>query len=336
MNIREIAKRTGISHTTVSRALNNSPLVAEKTKQRIQQVAQEIGYSIDASAKSLATGIRMTIGMLYPYSTLRKVGSLYTNELIHSIQEECKLKQFDSIVNGYDTVGEDIREITRLVREKKVDGLIVIGHEMTAEAVEEIAQSTQNLLLINPGPALQDANHSKIIIDHRFGGELAYEPLKHLLPQELAFVAQDNPQFYSRTAGFLAALAKDRGESATHLVTQLTLESGSYEAAYATTIQNLDLLKTKKGIFVETDKSAFGVMNALQDNHVRIPDQVALVGYDDVEWCAYSHPSLTTIHQPRTDVAKLAAVIMYSLILKKDPTVRTHILKPTLVQRKST
>lgn len=336
MNIREIARRTGISHTTVSRALNDSPLVAEKTKEHIQQVARELGYAIDANAKSLATGIRMTVGMLYPYSTLRRIGSVYTSELIHSIREELRLKGFDAVVNGYDTVGEDIKEITRLVREKKVDGLIVIGHEMTAEAVREIALSTSNLLLINPGPTMTDSPHDKIIIDHQYGGELAYEPLREIEANQLLVVSQDAQQFYSRTKGFLDAVSREQGEKAVASVRRLTLENGSYETAYADATRHISLFRTCRGVFVETDKSAFGIMNALQDARLSIPFDIAVVGYDDVEWCSYCRPALTTIHQPRTNVAKLAVRILNDRILGNATEVETHILQPTLVLRAST
>jgi LacI family transcriptional regulator len=330
MNIREIARQAGTSYTTVSRALNDSPLIAQKTKERIQQIAKDLGYSIDAGAKSLATGIRMTLGILYPYHNLRKVESLYTNELIHSIREELRLKGFDTMINGYDTVSEDMSEMTRLVRQKKIDGLVIIGHEMNHEALKEISRSTGNILLINPNKDLEAAPCSKILVDHRKGGMLAAQALQDIVPEELLIIKQSTAQFSHRTEGFLSVYGSEAA-----LVTVYDIEEGSYESAYRFISDHIEEVRKFRGIFVQEDRSAFGVMNALQDNRIMIPDDISVVGYDDIQWCEYSRPTLTTIHQPRTDAAVIAAQIMYDYVVNNDPQVRTVSLEPVLRIRDS-
>ncbi len=329
MNIREIAQRTGKSHTTVSRALNDSPLIAEKTKERIKQVAKELGYELDASAKSLATGIRMTISVLYPYSTLRKIGSQYTSELIQSVREALHEYRFDCIVNGYDTVGEDLSEMTRLIREKKVDGIIVLGYELTREAVLALQQSTQNIVLINPNPALETHGCARILIHNEHGGALAYEALKNVPKEQIFVLSHDRQQYTVRAEGFLQAMQADQS----HV---WLAEDESFETAYRYILEHKHLLPDCKGLFVVTDIMAFGACKALLELGYKIPADIAVVGYDDIEWCAYCTPSLTTIRQPRTEVARQAASLIVKMVKEKTALPSTVVLTPTLVRREST
>lgn len=329
MNIREIAQRTGKSHTTVSRALNDSPLIAEKTKLRIKQIAKELGYELDASAKSLATGIRMTIAVLYPYSTLRRIGSQYTSELIQSIRAALHEYRFDCIVNGYDTVGEDLSEMTRLIREKKVDGIIVLGYELNREAVLALQQSTQNIVLLNPNPALETNGCARILIHNEYGGALAYEALKNIPKEQIFVLSHDRQQYSVRADGFLQAMQADQS----HV---WLAEDDSFETAYRYIMEHKQRLPTCKGIFVVTDIMAFGVCKALLELEYAIPGDIAVVGYDDIEWCAYCTPSLTTIHQPRTDVARQAASLIVKMVKEKTALSSTVVLTPNLVRREST
>nr|WP_319472529.1 LacI family DNA-binding transcriptional regulator [uncultured Sphaerochaeta sp.] len=329
MNIREIAQRTGISHTTVSRALNDSPLVAEKTKMRIKQVAKELGYELDASAKSLATGIRMTIAVLYPYSTLRRIGSQYTSELIQSIRAALHEYRFDCIVNGYDTVGEDLSEMTRLIREKKVDGIIVLGYELTRDAVLALQQSTQNIVLINPNPTLSAEGCARILIHNEYGGALAYEALRNAPKEQLFVLSHDRQQYVVRTEGFLRAMQSDYS----HV---WLADDESFETAYRYIMEHRGQLSHCKGLFVVTDIMAFGACKAILELGYSIPDDIAVVGYDDIEWCAYCTPSLTTIHQPRSDAARQAASLIVQAVKEKVSVSNTVVLTPNLVRREST
>ncbi|NCC65936.1 MAG: LacI family transcriptional regulator [Spirochaetia bacterium] len=329
MNIREIAQRTGISHTTVSRALNDSPLVAEKTKERIKQIAKDLGYELDASAKSLATGIRMTIAILYPYSTLRRIGSQYTSELIQSLRAALHMYRFDCIVNGYDSVGEDLSEMTRLIREKKVDGIIVLGYELTKEALAALQKSTDKIVLINPNPQLEGANCARLLINNEYGGSLAYEELRCLGNEGLFVLSQDRPQYSVRAQGFLKAMGAD--DSRLWLV-----EDEAFETAYHFVMQHKEKLSYCKGLFVVTDIMAFGACKALLELGYRIPQDIAVVGYDDIEWSSYCTPSLTTIHQPRSDVANKAAKLIVEAVIEKALLDQTVTLSPNLVKREST
>jgi len=328
VNIRDIAKQTGFSHTTVSRALNGSPLISEKTKQVIQARAEELGYVIDASARSLATGIRNTVGILYPYSNLRRIGSQHTSEVIESMRNALREKNLDAIVNGYDTIGERMSEIPRLLREKKVDALIILGYEVTAQVIEEITRYTSSYLLVNPDPKDDLSASPAITIDNIQGGALAYEHLAATTEGKLLVVSSKTPQFEARVAGF--------ADNDPSRVDRFYIDDESYQSAYRSTMENSEFIISHRGIFVTSDVMAMGVMNALLDLSVSVPDTCSLVGYDDIEWCSYSRPSLSTIHQPRSAVAHHAAQIIERMVFHKSEAIEKVHLLPTWVERQST
>ena len=332
MTIRKIAKLAGTSYSTVSRALNNSPLVAEHTKQRISRLADELGYQINASARGLATGIKTIIGIVYPFQSLRPHESVYTNQAIDLIRKELNRYHFDTLIAGYDrdsrSQGDDI---TRLVRQKKVDGLVIFGQEISSVQIRALRATGFPFLLVNPPPLREVRACNRICIDHRYGGYLAGSRLVETGRRRLLCLTENSLQFPVRTEGFVQAL-----ESAQPVQYKtMFLENGLYETAYEFIHANIDTIQEFDGIFVQSDISSIGVLNCLRDHHISVPDDIAIVGFDDIQWAQYARPRLTTVHQPKDEVAAICAQLIMELV---DGGVQTPIrkrLKPVLVVRES-
>ncbi|MFP4153439.1 MAG: LacI family DNA-binding transcriptional regulator [Alkalispirochaeta sp.] len=327
MNIRKIAEIVGMSHMTVSRALNNSPLVAAKTRDRVLEVARSLGYQINAGARGLATGLTMTVGILYPYHRLREVESWYTSQLMHDIRSALWDNGFDTMIAGYETVRDDLSDITRLVAQRKVDALILIGYEITEESLAAVAAITPRYLAVNPPQAPWMAEHRGIFIDQEHGGALAAKTLLAAGRSGISVVLESKPLFDTRYAGFSRAFG---GDPVTFLV-----EDGRFETAYRLAEQNAEELCRSDGIFVGSDVTALGVMSALLDQGVKVPDQVGIVGFDDIEWARYSRPRLTTVHQPRREVAAAAADRIAELVRDDMSGPRTDVFAPRMVMRES-
>jgi LacI family transcriptional regulator len=333
MTIRKIAKLAGTSYSTVSRALNNSPLVAEDTKRRIAQLADELGYQINASARGLATGIKTIIGIVYPFHSLRPHESVYTNQAIDLIRKELNVYHFDTLIAGYDrdtqTDGDDI---TRLVRQKKVDGLVIFGQEISPGQIRALRDTGFPFLLVNPPPLREVRSCHRICIDHRHGGFLAGTRLIETGRRRLLCLTEDSVQFRVRTDGFVSAV-----ESSAQPIQfkKMLLENGLYETAYEFIHANIQSIREFDGIFVQSDISSIGVLNCLRDHQVSVPDEVAIVGFDDIQWAQYARPSLTTVHQPKDEVAAIATEIIMELITGGAGTPIRKQLKPVLVIRES-
>jgi LacI family transcriptional regulator len=327
VNIRRIAKLVGTSHMTVSRALNNSPLVAEETRKRVLEVAESLGYQINAGARGLATGLTTTIGILYPYHRLREVESWYTSQLMHDIRSALWKHGFDSMIAGYDTADHNLSDITRLMAQKKVDGLIVIGYEVTAEALEALASITHRYIAVNP-PRMPWMNaHTGLFIDQELGGALAAQTLRSAGRIRVAVALEPTPQFETRHTGFIREIGDD--------VPVFHLPDGTYRAAYDLAVERGTELTRIDGLFGGSDISALGVMNGLLDRGIRVPEEIAIVGFDDIEWARYARPALTTVHQPRREVAAAAAERIMALVQDAGDDPMSTVFQPRVIARES-
>lgn len=331
LNIRKLAQLAGTSYSTVSRALNDSPLVKDSTKQRIRRLARDLGYQIDFSARSLATGMRMIVGVVYPYHSLRPHESMYTSQAIDRIRIALSQQGFDTLTAGYADDAGPGEDIARLIRQKKVDGLLVFGHEISDRQIAQLHELDASFLLINPPPRPVADACSHISIDHEHGGYLAGKRLIAAGRGRLLCVREDTMQFEARTAGFARA-AEEAGRS----IETLILTDGRFETAYRTVLEQMTRVRRFDGIFVESDTSSIGVLNALLDNGVAVPGDVSIVGYDDIQWSRYSRPALTTVHQPVEEVAELAAEGIVALMAAEERDERLQRrLQPVLVDRES-
>jgi DNA-binding LacI/PurR family transcriptional regulator len=169
------------------------------------------------------------------------------------------------------------------------------------------------------------------MIDHFKGGRLAAQAFISRGRKRLGTVSEDMPQFIERIRGCESEIER-RDISPPR---RLHLESGSYEDAYCFASDQLETLKHCDGLFVQSDNSAFGIMNALQDHGVKIPDDISIIGYDDVDWCSCSRPALSTIHQPKTQVASETAEVIKDRVLNGNKDRFQKILEPDFIERES-
>ncbi len=336
ITIREIAKIMNISHTTVSRALNDSDKVTDKTKEKVKEVAKRYGYQLNYTAKSLATGIKMTIGILYPSSRIRLNDSWYTSTLISLIRKELEKENFDCIISGYDTTENHVNEICRLVIEKKVDGLMILGQEINSSIIEVLDQSTTNLLFINPNPKLNLDNYNQIIIDDIYGGKVVADKFEKYKESEILVIAQDTNQFKRRIDGFKNEYKLLNNINGKVKIKELFISDTEINSLRESINKDKEIFDGVKAIFALSDRIAFGICNILNELNYSVPNDINLIGYDDIEWCEYFIPTLSSVHQPRFKVAKLASSIMKKRILDKENKIDKILLKPKLICRKST
>ncbi|RKX88944.1 MAG: LacI family transcriptional regulator [Spirochaetes bacterium] len=335
--IKDIARLVGVSHSTVSRALNGSPLISSVTRERIQAIADRMDFEFNEGARRLKNRKTGIIGVLY-YSVLNDFrSSLYTNELFRDLRHSLERVGLDAlVVEAYnDQSGQS--NIARLIRQNKVDGFVIIHPEIRREDYELIKVHKLPIVHIHMiSDGISRDSVDCFFTDNYEGGHLA---ARHLIDsgcrkiQVVRIDENEAEEFRQRTLGCLSAL-----EEAGFIVDVEGFFSCdcSYKGGYRLVKENHIHLREYDGIFIPADIAAFGFLNALKEEGIRVPEDLKVIGFDDSPVGRMTLPSLTTIHQPREELADKASKRIRSLLFDdtSDEPIQEYV-KPALVIRES-
>jgi LacI family transcriptional regulator len=333
--IKDIACAAGVSHSTVSRSLNDSPLISEVTKERIRRIAKEMDYSVDSSARSLSTRRTGTVAVIFPELFDHFANSLYMGMLIQDIRRGFDRFSMDSIVTFPRNEYTRESNIERLVSQRKIDGLLVAHPELSRDDWEYIGSGAVPFVVLHFKPRGFDySGMNYIFTDHLCGGELATEKLIASGCRSILCLTEDSgeAQFRDRTEGYRKALACNNLEYKDSLVKKVPV---SFESGWNTVMSMKGQLDCFDGIFAQADIVAVGCIEALKALGLSVPADIPVVGYDDTELGAVFRPGLTTVHQPREEHAALACSRLIDLIRGEKGLPLQVVLQPQLVVRDS-
>lgn len=287
--IRDVAKKAGVGVGTVSRVLNNNPQVSEATRQKVAAIIEELDFHPSEVARRLSTGKALAVGVIAPFFTRRAiVGRL------EGIEAALAQSDYDLILYNVETPEQCAKLFRNIPRERRVDGLVIVTLRPTDHDVEYFRRSGMPVVLV-------DSNHPDLVsvrIDDVDGGRQATQHLVDLGHTRIAFIGDylDSPFGFQSSAerleGYRAVLAENgipfrpeyhkQGEYARHTAHRLTEE-----------LMTLDEPPT--AIFAASDTQALGVIEAIQQMGLRVPEDIPVIGYDDFPEAAYV--GLTTVHQ---------------------------------------
>ncbi|ADI00306.1 LacI family DNA-binding transcriptional regulator [Salisediminibacterium selenitireducens] len=330
--IKEIARAAGVSHSTVSRALNDSPLIAEGTKEKIRQLASEMDFEVNHAARSLNRRVSNVIGIVTPPFFGDMKSELFfaslTDQLIRALQDEGYLikMEYGGAENG---------RVRKLSRGRNVDGLIIIDKDLPKSDAAFLKFEQMPVVFLHYEPEQFTPDEVYLVkTDHHTGGFLAGE---HLLENNrrrlMSLTAKDGVsiEYTERTDGFLHALKTHRAPDPVVLKTAL-----SFHAAYETVSMTPAIAKREiDGLFAQTDIIALAAIEAMKDMGVRVPEEIAVVGYDNIEIGSYFKPHLTTIEQPVRPMVETACRLLLEQMSGKNPPFQHVRIKPTLIKRDS-
>lgn len=291
----DIARLAGVSTATVSRALNGSELINEETRQRIMELARSLNYTINLGAKNLRSGNNSTIGVVIPYNPANRqsISDPFFLAMLGSLADALTEKQFDLLLSRVDA--EHLDSVSSLYDSGRVGGIIMIGQWGHHDQLNELAR--RNLPFVAWGAQLPQQMYCSVGSDNLSGGAIATEHLIGLGHKRIAFMGDKTlPEPEKRYAGYLKALRKAglKTESALYIET-----SFAPLVAQQAMRQHLDRHGLNfDAIVAASDLIAIGAMGVLHENGYKIPRDVSVVGYDDVEPAAHSFPPLTTVRQP--------------------------------------
>lgn len=335
MTSRDFAKLIGVSQSTVSRALNHSDLVPEEKRRYILQKAREYGFVLNSQAKSLRTQRTGTIGILFPKHFVSTTANMMQAFLYDCIQKEMHKYDYDIMVVYYKPEMEDFSSFERIIRTRKVDGFLVLRMELSAEEMQLIEDyQVPCVFLMNAGASIRP-NLNYLFSDSEYGG---YEVGKYLgqFPdyQKMFFtICEEREDAVRRLHGFRRGLeeAGCRLEDENILSCRLGID-----AAYQCFMQNRARFEGKKtAIFAYNDMLAIGIADACKNLGLAIPEQVQIIGMDDIPMATQLHPRLSTMHVAVEEMVPRSCRLLIDLINKENVSAQEWI-KPVLMLRETT
>jgi DNA-binding LacI/PurR family transcriptional regulator len=326
-SIKDIARIAQVSHPTVSRALQNSPLVNAQTAARIRKIADEAGYRASAVARGLVTRRTRTIGLV-----VTTVADPFASEVVCGIEQTANDFGYSVILADSNADPERERKVVQSLAERRVDGIIVTSSRVGALYVPLLSQMMVPIVLVNdqyPGEFV----HS-VMIRNRDGMRAVAEHMIALGHRRIAYIG-DRFGYQSdseRLAGYRAALGAAGLPAPDELVAQ---GDGGAEGAMRAMEQLLAIAKAPTAVCCYNDMTALGAMRCLRNRGLRVPDDISIAGFDDLFFAAYTEPPLTTIRQPMRRMGQMAMESLLKLMEGKESVTQVQI-EPELVVRHST
>ena len=329
----DIAHRAGVSQATVSRVLRGSPLVNVETRKRVEEAVRELNYKVDRHASSLRTQRSGTLALLLfedPTPDDSHINPFFLS-MLGSITRACALQGHDLLIS-FQQLSDDWH--ADFADSKKADGLILLGYGdylAYRDKLEKlVAQGTR---FVRWGAVLPDQPGVSFGSDNVYGGRQVAEHLLERGCRRIAFLGDASshyPEFFGRYNGYVDALTAAGVEVDPALQENAeSTEHSGYEAMRRLILQEAGF----DAVFAASDLIAIGAMRALSDHGLRVPQDVALAGFDDIAIASFVNPPLTTVLQ---DTGQAGAVLVDSLLgLIRGESVESEVLPVKLMVRKS-
>ncbi|MCA9916444.1 MAG: LacI family DNA-binding transcriptional regulator [Anaerolineales bacterium] len=324
--IYDIAKEAGVSPSTVSRALQDHPRIGVKTRARIQALAKSMGYVPSAVAKSLTTNKTWTIGII-----ITTVADPVLADIVDGIEAVAQEAGYSIFLSYSHNNPERELKVIEIFQRRRVDAIINIASLLGRTHKAALEELTIPIVLVE-NQGYRDYYH-QISTDSFGGAKMAVEHLIGLDHQRIGFVGANDRPFSSneRLAGYKKALEQANIPLMPELIT-IPEANNDYERGQIGLANILAAQPT--AVFCYNDRTAIGVMKECERQNIAIPQQLSIVGFDDIMAVSFLRPSLTTIRQPRVQMGKFAMQMILDLLDGQMPS--PCILPVELVVRQTT
>jgi len=327
VTIKDIARMLNVSHTTVSRSLNDSPLISKDTKARVLEIARKYNYTPNVTAKSLVLSKSYNIGLFF--STLKE--GTTANFFL------CSVRGVNKIINEpYKLVIDAVDEVEDLqyVKKKNFDGIILVSQDPEDDRfISHVLENKIPIVVLNR--EVEKLNVNTVLTDDRHGAEETTEYLLSKGHRKIAFI-EGKAEFKSaalRKEGFEQAMSKVGVK-----IPEKFNERGNYdlESGYEAMERLLHLKEKPTAVFCSNDDMAIGAMKAIRDKGLQVPDDVSLIGFDDNGISAYLTPAISTVRRPIEEMSREGATLLLNILNDgKEKAIRVLHLKAELMIRAS-
>lgn len=326
LTIKDIAKIAGVSQSTVSKVLNDRPDISAETKIKILEITKKYQFTPHAFGKALKKKTSENIGVLFCRDLYSISSNPFYSRVLEGIEAELAINNFSLLLQIITESTKD--ELPKMVRERRIDGLIMVG-TFKDNYINRILEETIKVIFIDPKKSLED--RCQILIDNEQG---AYQATKYLIDhghKRIGFISGDLSRlsFQQRYNGYVKALEYGNISLDKELIQTGGLENGYDHVKY--------LLENKKitAIFSANDINAIYGYTAINEMNLKIPDDVSVVGFDDIDLAKMSAPPLTTIRVYKEELGSIAVRTLLELIRGNVNKAITTIIPTKLIERNS-
>lgn len=334
VTLKDIAKRLGITVATVSRALKDYPDISTHTKKAVLDLVKELKYRPNPIALNLRKNQSKTIGVIIP-----EIMHNFFSTVISGIVETADIYGYSVVLcQTNESYQREVRE-TGVLLDSRVGGLIISLSNDTKDYAHLQEFLDYNIPVVLIDKICDELEVSKVVVDDMEG---AFHAVEHLIEQGCKRIAHlkgpvgpSNVKY--RYEGYLKALEKHKIPLDKNLIFECT--HMTFEEGYAQALKMLQLSKIPDAIFAGAEIAAVGALVALKEKNIKIPEQIAVVGFNDWKMASVIEPALSVVYQPGEEMGKIAFQILLNEIelSQKDETIihKTEVLKTHLIERKS-
>ncbi|MGZ4031123.1 MAG: LacI family DNA-binding transcriptional regulator [Tumebacillaceae bacterium] len=309
--IKDVASRAGVSPSTVSRVISNHPRISEKTKREVRQAMEELGYHPNILARSLAKKTSDTIGVLIPSTTEEFFMNPFFPELLRGITDVAKREGFDLLLSTSDSGKEDVNSLNRMIHGKRIDGVLLLSSRMQDPLMQVLRENPFPATLI--GRPQDDLPIAWVNNDNVLA---CYQATRHLIElghKRIGFLAGNEGLTVTsdRLAGYTQALEEAGLPNERRL---MAFSPFVEQSGYLGMMRLLALPDRPTAVVCSDDLLAFGAMRAAGELGYRIPEDIAVVGFNNVRLTEMSNPSLTSVDVHIYELGTTAAELLIEQI----------------------
>lgn len=329
----DVANLAGVSRTTVSFVLNDVKglNISTETRQRVREAAEKLSYVPDARAQALASRRAKVIGLVMTRSPHHISTDTFLPQIIGGLMEVTKDHKLRLLIEYVEADHQD-RAYLELARAKHIDGMLLLTPRIDDAGLKKLEQVDIPTVLMGE---LENTNLYSVDVDNALAAQQAVEYLLDLGHTQIACISNAPPSYTAspdRVRGYKNALSHAGLVPEDELIryADFTPESG-----YVQMKSLLGSGKTFTAVFVASDNVAMGVKAALREAGLRIPEDISLVGFDDIPWAQFADPPLTTVHLQAQELARRACLVLMDLLHGQTPEPKRQVIETHLVVRKS-
>jgi LacI family transcriptional regulator len=328
MTIKDVAKRAGVGIATVSRALHGSSRVSAETAARVKKAAEDLGYRPNTNAQTLASGRSHMLGLV-----VSDITNPFFPELIKGFEEVALDSGYDVFVASTNYEPARTALCVRRMIERKIDGVAIMTSEIDASLPDVFAKRKVPLVFLDVGHV--SCGISNVKVDYAHGVAQVVAHLLALGHSRFAFISGPLhlASVQERRDAFLAGVRKPHCSPAIEAV----VEEGNHkvDGGFQAMERVLDRAPRTTAVIASNDLTAMGALRAIRQRGLRVPNDISLVGFDDIQMAQFTEPPLTTVKLVRTEIARLACEALLHSIRTRGTGVE-YRLDTSLVVRAST